>query len=223
MAITSFVNSGLAHFGSTVRRLLDGNFTTLSAADSALDTRVDALEPGGTLLWKDMIGPTLGAPKGSAAPTDKVFGPTGTVKMPVFAVNDSVFMAFHVPHDIDPGSTAYFHVHWATDGTDTAPTRWEISYTMAKGHGQAAFPADTVLAIQSGAATATAWYHEITEDATGFTLPEVDSLILCTLKRITIDGGADNADDVFGLFMDIHYQSDRDGTPYKAPNFYTGP
>ena len=42
---------------------------------------------------------------------------------------------------------------------------------------------------------------------------------LVTLKRVT-NGGTDNTDDVFGLMVDLHYQSDRDATRNKVPDFY---
>ena len=59
----------------------------------------------------------------------------------------------------------------------------------------------------------------VTEDATGFTVPEVDSLILLELKRVT-NGGTENTDTVFGLFVDLHYQTSMYATPNRSPSFY---
>jgi hypothetical protein len=59
----------------------------------------------------------------------------------------------------------------------------------------------------------------ITEDTVGITIAEPDELILVTLERVT-NGGVENADTVFGLTVDFHYQVDRLATPNRAPNFY---
>lgn len=170
--------------------------------------------------WKDNFANLTAAEVGAGAPTMTAFGPSGTVKQRSFIVNDSVYIVWHIDHDVAPGSTAYMHMHWATNGTSTNTVKWQISYTYAKGHQQEAFPTDTVLSLEA-APTATAWQHEITEDTTGFVIPEVDSLIVAEVKRVT-NGGTDNTDTVFGLFADIHYLSDRSCTPSRSPDFYTG-
>ena len=114
----------------------------------------------------------------------------------------------------------YPHVHWTTNGTNTNTVKWELIYTYAKGHNQEAFPTETTINLEQ-AGSGTAWQHMIVEasDAQAFTAPEVDSLILMRVRRVT-NGGTDNTDQVFGLFVDIHYQKDRFGTPQKSPNFY---
>ena len=169
--------------------------------------------------WRDLIGPVTGAATGGGTPTATVFGPSGNIKQTAFGVNDSVYMSFHVQHDTKPGSTMYPHVHWSTNGTSTASVKWEINYTTAAGHNQAAFPAESTITVEE-AASGTAWQHMVTEDATGITAPEVDSLILIELKRIT-NGGTENLDTVFGLTVDWHYEVDRLATKNRAPDFYT--
>ena len=57
-------------------------------------------------------------------------------------------------------------------------------------------------------------------DEDALTLLEPDELILVTVRRVT-NGAVDNTDDVFGLTVDFHYESDRDSTPNKVPNFYS--
>lgn len=172
-------------------------------------------------LWEDNLTSLISARPGVTAPALTAFGPTGTNQAYVFGVNDFVYTAgFHIKHDVKPNSLVYPHVHWTTDGTDTNTVKWEMSYTYAKGHNQEAFPADTVVTVEE-AGSGTAWQHMITETsaANAFTVPEVDSLVLLRLRRVT-NGGTDNADDVFGLFVDLHYQKDRFGTPQKSPDFY---
>jgi hypothetical protein len=51
-------------------------------------------------------------------------------------------------------------------------------------------------------------------------ITEPDELILVTLKRVT-NGGTNNTDTVFGLMVDLHYESDRHVTRNKSPNFYS--
>lgn len=172
--------------------------------------------------WRDMLSAVSNAKVPAAsAPTSENFGSAGTLqrKEYAFAVNDYIFLApFHIQHDVKPNSTAYFHVHWATNGTSTNTVKWEIHYQRALGHDQANFGAPTSLSLTQAPA-GTAYRHMIIEDATGITLYEPDELILATLKRVT-NGGSENTDLVFGLMVDLHYQVDRFATKNKAPDFY---
>jgi len=169
--------------------------------------------------WRDLEMSVTSAATGGGTPTATVFGPSGNIKQTKFAVNDSVYLTTHVPHDIKPGSTMYMHVHWATDGTSLNTVKWELDYTFAKGHNQSNFGADATITLEE-AAQGTAWRHMITEDAVGIPAVEIDSLILVELKRIT-NGGAENADGVFGLFVDFHYEAQQFATPSRTPDFYT--
>lgn len=168
--------------------------------------------------WRDYRAALTGQAAGPAAPTLTAFGPTGTIKQLAFAVGDSVYVAVHVDHDVKTGSTMYPHVHWSTNGTNTAEVKWQLTYTMAEGHDQANFPAEQVLSVQEAAA-GTAWRHMVTEHASGFTAPEPDTLILIEVERIT-NGGTDNTDVVFGLFVDLHYETQQYATPSRTPDFY---
>lgn len=175
---------------------------------------------GGT-LWDDNLTSLFTARPGGTAPTLRSFGPTGTNQQWDFGVNDFMHTGgIHITHDIKIGSKIYPHVHWSTNGTDTNTVKWELSYTIAKGHNQEAFPADTILNLEQ-AGSGTAWQHMIVEatDAEAIDAPEIDSLIIMRVRRVT-NGGTDNGDQVFGLFVDMHYQKDRFGTRYKSPDFY---
>ena len=174
--------------------------------------------------WYDALTSLNSGKVGAAnAPTWTAFGPTGTNFAYVFGLNDYIQTdGFHVNHDVKRGSLMYPHVHWTTDGTDTNTVKWEISYTTAKGHNQEAFPADTVITVEE-AASGTAWQHMVTEVVAGdaIVVPEVDSIVMIRVRRIT-NSGTDNTDAVFGLYVDMHYQRERLGTPGKAPDFYKG-
>ena len=169
--------------------------------------------------WRDLTMPTISAVVGQGTPNLFAFGPSGNIKQYRFAVNDSVYFTAHVDHDWLPGSLAYFHVHWAPSGTNAQPVKWEVNYTLAKGHQQAAFPAEgQIILTQTPAGTA--WTHQIIEDTTGFSLQETDSLILFEVKRIT-NGGTENTDNIFLLTCDLHYQVGQFATVSRTPNFFT--
>jgi hypothetical protein len=146
------------------------------------------------------------------------FGPTGNIKQYAFGIGDSVYFTGHVDHDWLVDSLAFFHTHWTTNGTNTQPVRWEVNYTIAKGHNQEAYPAEKQI-ILTEAATGTPWQHMITEDTAGFSLVETDSVVCFEVKRVT-NGGTDNTDTVFLLTSDLHYQVGQHATPQKAPNFF---
>ena len=168
--------------------------------------------------WKDNFANLTAAATGAGTPSLQPFGPSGTVKQRRFGIGDSVYVVWHIDHDIIPDSTGYMHVHWTSDGVNTGLVAWQLSYTFSKGHNQESFNTDTVLTLEE-AAQGTAWRHMVTEDTTGFTLPEVDSLVVAEVKRVAPSTGS-NSDDIFGLFVDIHYASDRETTPSRAPDFY---
>ena len=172
--------------------------------------------------WRDLRAALIGAKAaGVSDPTLAVFGASGDIRQYKFAVGNEVYLAFHIDHDIKVGSTVYPHVHWATSSTSTDIVKWEMEYTIAARDDTTpeAFPTPTTITVEA-AASATAWAHQVTEHGTGFAAPVVDSLVLCHLTRIT-NGGTENTDDVFGLFMDLHYEAQQYGTPSRAPDFYT--
>lgn len=174
--------------------------------------------------WEDLTASlaSAGVPSNNA-PIMANFGPTHTLqrKEYKFAINDYLFVQpFHIRHDIKPNGSAFVHVHWSTSGTDTATVKWEFTLQRALGHQQAAFGTPITITVEQ-AATGTAWTHMVAECdvSDAITLTEPDELILVTLRRIA-NGTFDNANDVFGLTVDFHYETDRHATPNKSPNFY---
>ena len=174
--------------------------------------------------WKDLLAPiSLAGLPPSAAPamTDFVVGTVQRREM-AFAIDDYVYVQpFHINHDAKPGGRAYLHVHWTTSGTQTNTVRWEFQIARALGHNQANFTQVTTSYVEQ-AAGGTAYRHRVAEvsDADVLILTEPDELILVTLKRVT-NGGTNNTDTVFGLMVDLHYESDRHVTRNKSPDFYS--
>lgn len=178
-----------------------------------------------TYGYRDNFANLTAAATGAGTPSLQAFGPSGNIKQRRFSIGDSVYVVWHINHDVVPDSTCFLHMHWTTDAVGTQreqPVHWEINYTYAKGHSQGdAFPADTTVTLID-TPTTTAWEHRVIEDTTGFTIPEVDSLVVAEIKRVT-NGATENNSQVFGLFADIHYLSDRNTTVSRAPDFYQGP
>lgn len=196
---------------------------------SYLDRQFSAFSEGirqNTNGWKDLLSPlsSAGVPA-SAAPTQATFGTTTTgtaYEALKFAVNDYVYcLPFHINHDILPNAKAYLHIHWSTDGTSTNTVKWEMTVRRALGHDQETFGSTEAVVTVEQAASGTAWQHMVAEvsDTDALSLIEPDELILVTLKRVT-NGGTENTDGVFGLQVDLHYQSEINTTVNKAPNFY---
>lgn len=173
--------------------------------------------------YRDLVSPlTIDGVPTEYAPTYQSFGPSGLRKELVFEIGDYAFsQAFHVNHDILVGGNALVHVHWSTNGTSVQPVKWEFQISRAIGHNQAYFGAEVSLYKQQSS-NGGAWRHMVAEVdlADALTLTEPDELILVTLRRVT-NGATDNTDQVFGLLVDFHYQSDRNSSPNRSPNFYT--
>lgn len=174
-------------------------------------------------LWYDMLAPISSAGRrGAAADFDWTeYNGTG-IYQPDFAVGEDGIVVYHVNHDIKPNSKAYPHIHWSADGTDTNPVHWELNYITASRDDDAptAFGSKQTITL-IGTNPGNAFSHFVTEvnDANAITVPEVDSVILMQVKRVT-NAAVENTDVIFGHFVDIHYQRDRFGTPQKAPDFY---
>lgn len=173
-------------------------------------------------VWRDLVMPLIPPNAGGTIPTVTQIGTSG-ISMPLWQINDQMWVAWHMQHDYALSTPVYFHVHWLVDGVSTNTVKWEFNYYHAKGHNQAAFPlggAGTIITAEQ-AASGTAFKHMITETS-GVTITalEPDSVILARIRRIT-NGGTDNPNNVFGFMTDLHYQANTPGTKNRSPNFYT--
>jgi len=170
--------------------------------------------------WKDITGPIEVRGVGATDPDWAQIG-SGPFYGYKFAVNDKVWICFHIPHDIVPGADIHLHAHWISSGTNVQPVKWEWTYTFAKGFNQSAYDTTGTVITAQEAASGTAWQHMVTETAaiTIASLTEPDGLLYVQLRRIT-NGGTENTDNIFMLTTDVHYQTTNLATLNKAPGFY---
>ena len=175
--------------------------------------------------WKDLTSHlTIEGVPDIDAPDYIHFGPSGLRQQLAFAINDYANCSvFHLNHDVKVGGKAYIHIHWSTDGVDVNPVKWEFQIAYALGHDQEFFGAavSTFIEQTPNQVSVGAWRHYVAEvaEVDAMTLTEPDAIAMVTVKRVT-NGAVDNTDLVFGLTVDFHYESDRDSTPGKAPDFY---
>lgn len=135
-----------------------------------------------------------------------------------------VWLNFHIGHDYAPGTDLYPHVHYVplTDEVQGV-IRWGFEFSYADRGGT--FGASQTVYIEETIAANSQYDHIVSEvtdanalDGSDWTF-EVDGVLLCRVFR---DGAHVNdtyAGDVGGIFVDLHYQSDRDTTINKAAPF----
>ena len=161
--------------------------------------------------WYDLTAPIISAGRrGVTSDFDWVNYNGSGIYQPRFSINEDGIVNFHINHDIKRGSKMYPHVHW------------ELNYIYA------ARDDDSPIAFSSvqtktliGTPSGVAHTHHVTEtsDADAIDAFEVDTIICMQLKRIS-NGATDNTNDIFGHFVDFHYQRERFGTISKSPDFY---
>lgn len=173
--------------------------------------------------WKDNIQPFTNANAGGTTPASWQNMGNGIYAME-FDVGDSLFVQFHVNHDYALGTLAYPHIHWACTGALASgnTVAWTINYVIAKGHAQGATLTGTPTTFTityTADGTEVAGEHIVSEcsDANAFDLIEPDTIILMEIELTTKTVASG---DIYGFMCDLHYQSDRDDTPQKSPNFY---
>lgn len=137
-----------------------------------------------------------------------------------FALNDQVWMNFHLPHDYKKGTDIYLHAHWLPDGTNANSVKWEFQYAYAHGHNQTAFDLTGTTITAEQPVGGTQYQHYVTETA-AITIADMepDGIITACITRIT-NGATDNTDGIFLLTCDVHYESTNRATLNRAPDFY---
>lgn len=173
--------------------------------------------------WRDILGQVRQRGVGANDPSWSPIG--GSVFSGwQFGLSDEIWVEYHIPHDYVPDTDIHFHAHWLSDGTDTTNTvKWEWSYIYADGFGQEAFVPGTPTTVTAEQVSAGQYYHMVTETA-AVTIAgiQVDGMIYVRCRRIT-NGATDNANGIYLLTTDVHYQSNNMATKNKAPSpdFYT--
>ena len=170
--------------------------------------------------WRDILGTITTRGVGATDPAWAAIG--GSVMSAYqFALNDVCWISYHLPHDYALGTDVHFHVHWLADGTDANTVKWQFDYMYADGHDQQAFPVASLSQTTAEQASDTQYKHMVTESAAvTISSMEPDGIIYVKTTRIA-NGATDNADGIFVLQMDVHYQSTNMSTKNRAPNFYT--
>lgn len=134
---------------------------------------------------------------------------------------------WHIDHDYAQGTKLYMHVHWVCPTSASGTVRWGFEYTVAKGHQQQAFPATTTVYVEQ-ATNGTPHMHYVGEVSEANAIDgaalgiEPDTVIQVRVFRDGTHVNDTLEEDVFGLFIDLHYQADKATTPNKVPNFFGG-
>lgn len=181
--------------------------------------------PGDKFLpvWRDNTS-ELFTRGGSSAPASTAF--VGNIYQYEFVSNlmKEVFSNFHVNHDYALGTKLYPHLHFSPKSNNSGNVVLNFEWSIAKGHGQAVFPATTTKRIVFSIPANSAFKHFVAElpevDAIPGTNIEPDTLILLRVARVAADVADTFPDSIWGSTMDIHYQANVKGTLNKAPNFY---
>lgn len=180
-----------------------------------------AASVGSYVGWNDIVIDIIVKGSGANDPTWTAF--RNGIYTYAFSVTlmKEVWGVLHIEHDYKPGGQVLLHVHWSTAGTDTGTCRWGVEYTIAKGHGQEAFPATATTYLEA-AANGTPYTHYVTEMSVSLPVASVepDSLILIRTFRDATHVNDTLTDVAYLLKMDVHYETDRFAT--KNRNVSTG-
>ena len=181
----------------------------------------EVVELGAASGWNDMLA-SLSSGRAIVDSTPLWSAFQGGVSAWAFSatIMNELWVNMHIVHDYAPGTLLYLHIHWSTTGTNTGVCRWGIEYSYANGFNSAVFPASTTLYLQA-AASGIARRHYITEtaDAAAIGPFETDGILMIRIFRDAANAADTLTDTAFGLFVDLHYQSDGMLTNEKARTF----
>lgn len=137
-----------------------------------------------------------------------------------------VWVNFHIGHDYAPGTDLFPHVHFVplTDEVE-GTVRWGVEYAYAD-RDTGVFGATTTIYIEQVVTANSQYVHIVSEcldedriNGAGDAV-SVDGVLMCRYFRDGAHANDTYAGSVVGIFADLHYQSDRDTTLNKAPDFY---
>jgi hypothetical protein len=188
-------------FGGQVE--VDGDLSVdgSAGADGPVNQFVSA--SGG---WADMIGRAISRTTGATVATFEQIAAT-VFWANKFDVGDQMWFELHIPHDYVPGTDVHFHAHWVADGTNANSVKWQFDWCTAAGYGRGEFAFASPTTDTAETTPGTQYRHYISEtDAQVSAAFETDGLIMVRVTRIT-NGGTNNTDNIFVLFVDAHYKS----------------
>jgi hypothetical protein len=141
------------------------------------------------------------------------------------------FAEFHIPHIWRPGTMQYPHVHFTVLSSASGTVRWGFEWLFARTQRSDAFtryPETTqTIYLEQAIPANSERVHFVVEAAEGQGIPpeslEVDGMMLVRLFRDGAHANDTFAQDVFGITVDLHTETDRYSTPFRFPPFYTEP
>lgn len=186
--------------------------------------------------WNDLLGQLIVKNPGSYnAPS---FGLIGGGPMGAYAFTSpslkEAFIDFHVDHKYSVGTNMFIHMHWLPNTADAGYfVKWYFQIAYAKGYNRAPMSIGSLIEVDVTTETPGVQYqHMISEvqfsndGGTGGLLDtniiETDGIFMVRAYR-NANIGSDNYNaTVWGLYCDIHFQSDQIST--KNRNFpFEGP
>jgi hypothetical protein len=226
---------GIADNSITSTKIQDGTVAAADLAPNSVNSSkiedgsvelADLSNPYNTItVWKDLVADIV--TKGGG-PTDPSWTKIGSSPFYgyAFRVGDECWLNYHINHDYKPGGQILLHAHWFADGSDINSVKWEFQYALAKGHNQQNFPFAitpfrTGLVNMEQSPPGTPFRHMVAEISSSISVidAEPDCIIMVHLRRVT-NGATNNANNIFVLTADCHYEANYVGTKNKAPNFY---
>ena len=151
--------------------------------------------------WRDILGQIRQRGVGANDPSWSVISASALSGWK-FALNDEVWIDFHMPHDYVPGTDIHFHTHWFSDGSNTNPVKWEWTFVYADGFDRQSFDFanPTTITAESAAISTTDHFllpdaygsadHFLLSDGFGFLLPDGASFMLLPEADFLLPDGA---------------------------------
>lgn len=204
---------------------LDANGNLIGNLISVIDGQNTDIRHNGNYVWKDLIGEfniknTSGANNPSWV---TLFNNLQGLSFSHTSMNQ-VWIDFHIPHDYAVGTKVYPHIHFMPLSNKSGNVRWGIEYSIAKGHGQQAFPASTTIYVTQEVQANSRYMHFIVEVSEAQALLsnsiEPDSFIKTRIFRDASNPADTFSDTVSAWQCDLHYQAARIGTKNRSPNFF---
>ena len=138
------------------------------------------------------------------------------------------FVDYHVRHEWKPGTMMYPHVHFGVQAQSAGRVRWGLEYTWANRNGSVMgftkFQPVQTIYLEYDLTTSSDLEHIVLESPEGQgidgTHMEVDAMILCRLFRDSSHPNDTFEFDAFAFNVDLHTETDRHSTPFRASPFY---
>lgn len=192
-----------------------GNFP-----DNLLDRQIEEICRYGREGWEDALGQIVVRGVGANDPTWKAisgnfygYGFEPTVKM------NQTWVDFHILHDSNPQGDIFLHVHWIPADATAGVVRWGVELIHANPLEN--FTTTRTIYLEQAAAGLFP-HHQVIECNATDAIPANTLIPGGVIKtRFFRDALNDNyGGDAFPIFLNLHYRTDRFGTPEKSGNVY---